>query len=95
MILRAGGCPVRHPTRRRSISLSVHVGRGAKPDHVPGARSAIGSKPILRTSAGLTASGPILAAPQGTILVLALFFVLLNLAVDLLQTALDPRIRLA
>jgi peptide/nickel transport system permease protein len=49
----------------------------------------------LRTSAGLTASGPILAELQGTILVLALFFVLLNLAVDLLQTALDPRIRRA
>lgn len=32
---------------------------------------------------------------QGTILVLALFFVLLNLGVDLLQTALDPRIRRA
>ncbi|WP_270936981.1 ABC transporter permease [Falsiroseomonas oryzae] len=32
---------------------------------------------------------------QGTILVLALFFVALNLAVDLLQTALDPRIRRA
>ena len=30
---------------------------------------------------------------QGTILVLALFFVLLNLVVDLAQTALDPRIR--
>jgi peptide/nickel transport system permease protein len=30
---------------------------------------------------------------QGTILVLALFFVLLNLAVDVLQTALDPRIQ--
>lgn len=30
---------------------------------------------------------------QGTILVLALFFVLLNLAVDMLQTALDPRIQ--
>lgn len=29
---------------------------------------------------------------QGTILVLALFFVVLNLAVDLVQTALDPRI---
>ncbi|MEH3086208.1 MAG: ABC transporter permease [Xylophilus ampelinus] len=29
---------------------------------------------------------------QGTILVLALFFVLLNLAVDMLQTLLDPRI---
>ena len=29
---------------------------------------------------------------QGTILVLALFFVALNLAVDLLQTALDPRV---
>jgi len=32
---------------------------------------------------------------QGTILVLALFFVGLNLIVDLLQTALDPRIRRA
>ncbi|WP_376099833.1 ABC transporter permease [Roseomonas sp. CCTCC AB2023176] len=32
---------------------------------------------------------------QGTILVLALFFVALNLVVDLLQTALDPRIRRA
>lgn len=32
---------------------------------------------------------------QGTILVLALFFVLLNLAVDMLQTALDPRIQRA
>ena len=32
---------------------------------------------------------------QGTILVLALFFVTLNLVVDLLQTALDPRIRRA
>jgi peptide/nickel transport system permease protein len=30
---------------------------------------------------------------QGTILVLALFFVALNLAVDMLQTALDPRIQ--
>ncbi len=30
---------------------------------------------------------------QGTILVLAMFFVLLNLGVDLLQTALDPRIK--
>jgi peptide/nickel transport system permease protein len=30
---------------------------------------------------------------QGTILVLALFFVLLNLAVDVLQTGLDPRIQ--
>jgi peptide/nickel transport system permease protein len=30
---------------------------------------------------------------QGTILVLAMFFVLLNLAVDVLQTALDPRIQ--
>ncbi len=29
---------------------------------------------------------------QGTILVLALFFVILNLLVDLIQTALDPRI---
>ena len=29
---------------------------------------------------------------QGTILVLALFFVALNLAVDLMQTALDPRV---
>ncbi|MBW8268969.1 ABC transporter permease [Caldovatus aquaticus] len=32
---------------------------------------------------------------QGTILVLAMFFVALNLAVDLMQTALDPRIRRA
>ncbi|MBP0496045.1 ABC transporter permease [Roseomonas indoligenes] len=32
---------------------------------------------------------------QGTILVLAIFFVVLNLAVDLVQTALDPRIRRA
>jgi len=32
---------------------------------------------------------------QGTILVLAIFFVALNLAVDLIQTALDPRIRRA
>jgi peptide/nickel transport system permease protein len=32
---------------------------------------------------------------QGTILVLALFFVALNLVVDLAQTALDPRIRRA
>jgi peptide/nickel transport system permease protein len=30
---------------------------------------------------------------QGTILVLALFFVLLNLVVDMVQTALDPRIQ--
>jgi peptide/nickel transport system permease protein len=30
---------------------------------------------------------------QGTILVLAMFFVLLNLLVDILQTALDPRIK--
>jgi peptide/nickel transport system permease protein len=30
---------------------------------------------------------------QGTILVLACFFVVLNLVVDVLQTALDPRIR--
>ena len=30
---------------------------------------------------------------QGTILVLAMFFVLLNLAVDVIQTALDPRIQ--
>jgi len=30
---------------------------------------------------------------QGTILVLALFFVVLNLAVDVLQSALDPRIK--
>ena len=29
---------------------------------------------------------------QGTILVLAMFFVLLNLLVDVLQTLLDPRI---
>ncbi|MFZ4808725.1 MAG: ABC transporter permease [Hyphomicrobiaceae bacterium] len=30
---------------------------------------------------------------QGTILVLAMFFVILNLAVDVLQTALDPRVQ--
>jgi peptide/nickel transport system permease protein len=30
---------------------------------------------------------------QGTILVLAMFFVVLNLAVDVLQTALDPRVK--
>jgi peptide/nickel transport system permease protein len=30
---------------------------------------------------------------QGTILVLALFFVVLNLAVDVMQTTLDPRIK--
>jgi peptide/nickel transport system permease protein len=29
---------------------------------------------------------------QGTILVLAMFFVVLNLIVDLVQTVLDPRI---
>ena len=32
---------------------------------------------------------------QGTILVLAMYFVLLNLAVDVMQTALDPRIQRA
>jgi peptide/nickel transport system permease protein len=32
---------------------------------------------------------------QGTILVLAMFFVALNLIVDLVQTALDPRIKRA
>jgi peptide/nickel transport system permease protein len=32
---------------------------------------------------------------QGTILVLAMFFVLLNLVVDVIQTALDPRIQRA
>ncbi len=32
---------------------------------------------------------------QGTILVLAMFFVVLNLAVDVMQTSLDPRIRRA
>jgi peptide/nickel transport system permease protein len=32
---------------------------------------------------------------QGTILVLAMFFVVLNLAVDVLQTALDPRVERA
>jgi peptide/nickel transport system permease protein len=30
---------------------------------------------------------------QGTILVLAMFFVVLNLAGDVLQTALDPRVK--
>ena len=32
---------------------------------------------------------------QGTILVLAMFFVALNLVVDIVQTGLDPRIRRA
>ena len=32
---------------------------------------------------------------QGTILVLAMFFVALNLIVDIVQTGLDPRIRRA
>jgi peptide/nickel transport system permease protein len=32
---------------------------------------------------------------QGTILVLALFFVFLNVVVDLIQTAVDPRIKRA
>jgi peptide/nickel transport system permease protein len=32
---------------------------------------------------------------QGTILVLALFFVALNLIVDILQTMLDPRVQRA
>jgi peptide/nickel transport system permease protein len=32
---------------------------------------------------------------QGTILVLSLFFVLLNMLVDLAQTAIDPRIKRA
>jgi peptide/nickel transport system permease protein len=32
---------------------------------------------------------------QGTILVLALFFVLLNLVVDVIQTMLDPRVQRA
>jgi len=32
---------------------------------------------------------------QGTILVLAMFFVLINLLVDILQTAVDPRIKRA
>jgi peptide/nickel transport system permease protein len=32
---------------------------------------------------------------QGTILVLALFFVVLNLLVDVLQAAIDPRIKRA
>ena len=30
---------------------------------------------------------------QGTVIVLATFFVLTNLAVDILQTAIDPRVR--
>jgi peptide/nickel transport system permease protein len=33
------------------------------------------------------------AAAAGTILVLALFFVLLNLVVDVVQSTLDPRIQ--
>lgn len=45
---------------------------------------------LLLNNAILRRDVPIL---QGTILVLALMFVLTNLVVDLLQTALDPRIR--
>lgn len=45
---------------------------------------------LLLNSAIFTRDIPLL---QGTILILALIFVLLNLAVDLMQTALDPRIR--
>ena len=36
-----------------------------------------------------------LAFSQGTILVLALFFVFLNLVVDVFQAAIDPRIKRA
>ena len=47
---------------------------------------------LLLNSANFQRDLPLL---QGTILVLALFFVLLNLVVDVLQTALDPRIKRA
>ena len=38
-------------------------------------------------------AGTVLPMLPGTILVLAMFFVALNLVVDIVQTALDPRIR--
>jgi peptide/nickel transport system permease protein len=47
---------------------------------------------FLLSKAILTRDIPLL---QGTILVLAMAFVLINLAVDLLQTAVDPRIKRA
>ena len=40
-------------------------------------------------------AGTVLPALPGTILVLALFFVFLNVVVDLIQTAVDPRIKRA
>ncbi|MBC2806277.1 ABC transporter permease subunit, partial [Rhizobium ruizarguesonis] len=45
---------------------------------------------FLLNGAIFTRDLPIL---QGTILVLAMFFVLLNLIVDVLQSAIDPRIQ--
>jgi peptide/nickel transport system permease protein len=47
---------------------------------------------FLMSKAILTRDVPLL---QGAILVLALNFVLINLIVDLMQTAVDPRIRRA
>ena len=44
---------------------------------------------FLMNNAIFTRDLPVL---QGTILVLALFFVVLNLLVDVVQTSLDPRI---
>jgi peptide/nickel transport system permease protein len=45
---------------------------------------------FLLNKAILTRDIPVL---QGTILVLAIFFVVTNLLVDLLQTAVDPRMQ--
>jgi peptide/nickel transport system permease protein len=45
---------------------------------------------FLLNKAILTRDIPVL---QGTILVLAIFFVVTNLMVDLLQTAVDPRMQ--
>ena len=45
---------------------------------------------FLLSKAILTRDIPVL---QGTILVLAMIFVVTNLAVDLVQTAIDPRIK--
>ena len=48
----------------------------------------------IAAQAALAIDGPTLFL-QGTILVLAMFFVLINLFVDILQTAVDPRIKRA
>ena len=45
---------------------------------------------LLMNSAIFQRDIPVL---QGTILVLAMFFVVLNLTVDIIQTLLDPRIK--